>query len=268
MTQKITLLFFLFAGIFSFAQQMAIGTVTTESGIAVSGASVANMRTGVTAATNSDGYFSIIASPGDELRFAAPRYERRSVMLTASDFNSSLKVYLALATKVIDEVEITFRPSGILKKDVKALDQPQKVIALNTASNNWMKQKPNELPAVNKVPSTIAGPDMNAGQVSLLSSDGGGLLGLVTSKIIGKVAPPPPPKNYAEKEKFFAKVKANIDLEYFYAYGIDEFGFDRFLVYADKQTDFVRKYSRNFNKNEIEMELKVLFKNFMKTYKS
>lgn len=264
MTKKITLFIFLLTGIFSLAQQMAIGAITTESGIAVSGVSVANMRTGVVVASNGDGYFSIAASPGDELRFAAPRYERKSVTLSASDFTTSLKVYLSLATKVIEEVEIAFKPSGILKKDVKALDQPQKVIALNSATNTWMRQKPNEMPAANKALSTIiSGPNMNAGQINMLGV-AKALVGLITKQ----VAPPPPAKNYAEKEKFYAKVKSTVNLDYFYAFGIDEYGFERFLVYADKQADLARKYSRNFNKADIEAELKILFKEFMKTYKS
>ena len=42
-------------------------------------------------------------------------------------------------------------------------------------------------------------------------------------------------RHYAEKQEFYKRVKAAIDLEYYTKYGLDEYDFDIFLAYADEQ---------------------------------
>lgn len=178
---------------------------------------------------------------------------------------------MALAPKDIEEVKIAFRATGNLKKDVKALSRPRKIDELNNELSFSMRFPPNEVLPTNQIPSALKMRKPNEGQVPLLgvSSDGKmtGILGLVASAII-KDKPSPQPLTVYETEKFYSKIKFSIDMEYFTNAGLDEYAFDRYLIYADKNFSLTKTYARNFNLPAIEKILKDGLRDYLKTSKS
>src|SRR5690606_41823279 len=68
----------------------------------------------------------------DELRTSSPRYERVSVTLSAEDFSKPLHIIVKRIPYEIEEVEIKYRVTGDLKKDVQHLGEARKVKILKT----------------------------------------------------------------------------------------------------------------------------------------
>lgn len=267
MIQKLIFLLMILLSGWYFGQHV-IGKVVNDAGKDMPGVAVVNVRTGAAVWTDKFGQFFAEARVSDELRFVREGYERQEVIVTQNSLSNSLEVVLQLRTAEIKEVEIVFRPSGNLKKDVERLRQPERVVALNRAANAWMRQTPNELPASNPVPSAFAQRNLSAGQLPVLSIGSGavGLLGML-AKAIFKPVPAPGPPNYAETERFYKEVRASMDLAYFQKYGLDEYAFEKYLIYADKTFNLTKRYARNFNAAEIESILKAGLQDYLKAHK-
>lgn len=255
---------FLFAFGFIGAQQYVIGKVTTEADTKVPGVLVFNVHTEEMARTDSDGNFIIKATAADELRFIKNNFERVAVKVKPDDFSKPLNISIQLRTQLIEEVEIAFKPTGNLRKDVRALDRPKKVEDLNNDLAKWMQLEPTMAYPSNKMPSTLVfGPDMKSGQISLFSSGGGGLLGAVIKSISKAAQPAKTTADYAEAQTFYKRVKENIDLDYFYKHGIDEYQFEMLLAFVDGKYELAKNFRSNFNKTAIEFYLKKELKDFM-----
>ena len=87
----------------------------------------------------------------------------------------------------------------------------------------------------------------------------GALAGLVQKSVN-----PKSPPNYAETEKFYQKVRASIDINYFRGYGLSDYELDKFFAYAEENLKLSKNYRNNFNKNSIEIALKGLLKDYIK----
>lgn len=252
---------------FHHAQQSVIGTLVTEDDHPVEGVTVVNIRTDARTATDRYGQFIITAAVTDELRFVKNGYERAEIRLKPGDFRTSMKVHLRRATTEIPEISIAFRPTGNLRRDTRALDKPARVSALNNSLNLYMRGKPAEVMPTNRVPAAFAPPNLNAGQVPLLgigSGGMGGVLGLAAKLLKKKTATSP--LSFSEKQQFFAKVKSQVDLAFFYSSGMDEYGLDQFLLYADAQYGLAKMFYKDFNAAQIEVFLKSVFGEYIKTH--
>ena len=259
---------FLFAFGFISAQQYVIGKVTTEADTKVPGVIVFNVHTEEMAKTDGDGNFIIKATTADELRFIKNNFERVAVKVKPDDFSKPLNISIQLRAQLIEEVEIAFKPTGNLRKDVRALDRPKKVEDLNNDLAKWMQLEPTMAYPSNKMPSTLVlGPDMKSGQISLFSSGGGGLLGAVIKSISKAAQPAKTTADYAETQAFYKRVKENIDLDYFYKHGIDEYQFEMLLAFVDGKYELAKNFRSNFNKTAIEFYLKKELKDFMDRHK-
>lgn len=271
MFQKFILLVLILCCRFAGAQQMAIGKVTNESGGNIAGVAVYNMRTEEHVETDAGGLFAIRAMPGDELRFVLPRYSRWSVILKSEDLKHPLGVLLSLLPKDIETVEIAFNPTGNLKKDVKALDKPIKYKALNNSLSASMKTPPNEVLPTNTIPSAFKIRKPGDGQIPLFGiSSGGkmtGILGAIATKALSK-NDSEATLGLNEKQKFFTRIKNELDLKFFYQYGLDEYALDRYLAYLDRNYNLAKKYARNFNRHAIENILHGALKEYLKTAKN
>ena len=73
--------------------------------------------------------------------------------------------------------------------------------------------------------------------------------------------------NYAEVQDFYRRVKDVVDLDYYKSYGMSEYDFDIFLAYTDQKNSLAKKYQRNFNRVNIESELKLALVDYLKTHK-
>lgn len=267
MLQKLILLLLILLSGWYYSQQV-IGKVTNDAGKDMPGVAVVNIRTGNTAWTDKFGQFFIDAVVADELRFVRKGYERQNIKLSQNSFSRSLDVVLQLQTEQIEEVTIAFRPSGDLKKDIQQLRQPERVVALNRAANNWMRQVPNELPAANSIPSAFAQRNLSAGQLPIASIGSGaaGLIGML-AKAIFKPATKPGTPTFVETEKFYRQVKHSVDMAYFQKYGMDEYAFEKYLIYADKTFNLTKRYARNYNAAEIESILKSGLQEYLSAHK-
>lgn len=88
---------------------------------------VTNLATGKTTLTAYDGSFRIEAVSGSQIRFTSFISERKDILLSDKDFVSGHNlIELKPLYRNIPEVVITFKPTGILKKDVLALKTQEK----------------------------------------------------------------------------------------------------------------------------------------------
>ena len=269
MKLKLLSLLILLCSIKIFAQSdYILGNVANDSGDKLPLASIHNLRTDQIVTSDKMGNFAIAAKPTDELRIVRQGYERKVVSLTSESFSKSLDVQLVTIPIEIEEVTLAFKPTGILKKDIARLNPPAKVTALNMEMNNYMRTPMNEVHPTAKIPSAFAPRNPGEGQMNLFSigSGGGGLLGAVAGLVTKAGTSPKTTANYAEKQEFYKRVKAAIDLEYYTKYGLDEYDFDIFLAYADEQKSLSKNYRNNFNKAAIEFSLKEVFSEYLKTH--
>ncbi|WP_312765430.1 carboxypeptidase-like regulatory domain-containing protein [Epilithonimonas sp.] len=261
---KIKLLFLLIT-LFSikvFSQsEYILGTITNESGDKLPNATIYNLRTDQVVESDKMGNFAIQAKASDELRIVRQGYERKLISLTSDNFSKSLEIKLTTIPQEIEEVKLSFKPTGILKKDVTRLNPPAKVVALNGAMNNYMRTPLNEVAPKASTPSAFKQPDFAAGQLNLMKLAGAisGLVGKATSY-------PKTTADYSETQEFYKRVKSVVDMRYYTEYGLDEYDFDIFLAYADKAYDLAKNYRKNFNKVAIEFKLKEAFTEYIKTH--
>lgn len=257
----LSLIIFLFF-IKTFSQsEYVMGNISNENGDKLPDASIINLRTDQVVISDFMGNFVIAAKTSDELRIARQGYERKNLTVNADSFSKSIDVKLFTIPQEIEEVKLTFRPTGILKKDVSRLNPPPKVVALNSAMNLYMKTPLNGVAPKATTPSSFQQPNLSAGQMDMvkLASAIGGLIGKSTKS-------PKTTANYSEKQEFYKRVKAVVNLEYYTSYGLDEYDFDIFLAYADESRGLSKNYRNNFNKVAIESQLKLAFEEYIKTH--
>ncbi len=254
-----TLLSFLFL-LFFFslnAQKYVFGKIVSEDGIELAGVLIMNMNTEEESFSDKDGIFMIKAVANEEIRFVKPNYERFSKMVSSENYNSSMRIVLEHTPQLIEEVEIAFKPTGNLKKDIARLEPPEKVKRLNTNMSSYMKTKPTEAYPTLKTPSTLQnGPNYSVGQGNVL-----GLLGF----LVKKVQKQPTTPNYAEQQAFYRKIHETVDKSYFTKYGLDDFQFEQLVIYADRKYELCKNLRNNFNKLTIENYLKMALKDFLNT---
>ena len=129
------------------------------------------------------------------------------------------------------------------------------------AMNLYMTKPLNEVAPKATTPSAFKQPNLSAGQMDMVK-----LAGAIGS-LIGKASQTyKTTANYAEKQEFYKRVKAVVNLDEYKSYGLDEYDIDIFLAYADEQKDLSKNYRNNFNKVAIESQLKIAFAEYIKTH--
>ena len=131
MRLKIFLILFL---IYSFkieAQTAISGNVSNENEVALSGVLVVNINNDNQTLTDQNGYFLINAKSGNELRFIRQNYERVVLKLRSENFYSTVKLEMKYLPKDIEVVVLNYKPTGILKEDIKHFGAPKKNVELN-----------------------------------------------------------------------------------------------------------------------------------------
>ena len=266
-TKLLSLLLFA-CSISAFSQEYIFGKVKSEFGNELFETIIINTRTDEKVFTDKDGNFMIAAKPLDQIRFVKSGYERIDVKITAENYSSPLNISLTKSPYLIPEIELAFHPTGNLKKDSKALDQPKKVVALNTSLRSYMKTPLSEAQPKLSIPSAFAQRDLSAGQVTLIGINTGSIVGGI-SKLLGKATEKPlTTANYAETQEFYRRIKSTMDLSFYTKYGFTEEDIDHFLIYADQNYSLAKKYRNNFNIAAIDLEMKLAFKEYIKTWKS
>ncbi|MCG2792876.1 MAG: hypothetical protein L6262_04935 [Weeksellaceae bacterium] len=259
---KLFSVFLLLFFIKAFSQSdYVMGNIANENGDKLPNTSIVNLRTEQVVISDGRGNFVIAAKASDELRVARQGYERKNLILNTEDFSKSINVKLFTIPQEIEEVKLTFRPTGILKKDVTRLNPPPRVVALNGAMNLYMRTPPNGVTPTATTPSAFRQTNLSAGQLNIL-----GLASAIGGLIKKAGESPKTTANYAEKQEFYKRVKASVNMDYYLGYGLDEYDFDIFLAYADESRGLSKNYRNNFNKAAIESQLKMAFAEYLKTH--
>lgn len=262
---KTTLLFLLFLcfSVSLYSQEYIFGKVKSDSDTELANAVIINMRTAEKTLTDKDGNYMISAQVSDELRFLKNGYDRNSVRITKIDYSKPLNVFLEKTPYLIEEIELAFIPSGDLKKDVKYLDPPKKVVALNRAMASYMQSPMTEVVPQLKTPSSFAPKDFGEGQLNLMKLASG------ISNLLGKATKVPITKaNYAESQEFYRRIKNTLDLSFYTKQGWGEEEIDRFLVYADASYSLAKKYRKTFDVAAISAEMRLAYQEYIKTHKT
>lgn len=261
MKKFLLIFFFMLVGVHAFGQQYIMGKITNADDDKLSGVTVVNLNTGESTVSTSDGTFVLKAAPAQEVRFIRSRFERVSKVLTAENFRSPMAIVLMEAPVLIEEVELGFQATGNLKKDVAMLESSARTKKLNADMNKYMKTKPETAYPALKPPVTLqTGPSYTAGQVDMIAIAKG------IRTIVKKIRhDEPTTANYKERQQFYARIKAEIDMSYFQKYGLDEYEFDALMLYADNKYDLSATYRNKFNINTIQSYLRSALKEFMDT---
>ena len=136
---KLLFLFFLFLFIFSNAQKKYVmGNVKNEMHYNVSGTYIFNPRTEDLVTTDISGNFIISAISTDELRIVKNGYERISLKISETDFTKPLEIVIVKLPFDIPEVELSFHPTGDLKKDVKNVGDRKAVKKLKDDMDDYL----------------------------------------------------------------------------------------------------------------------------------
>lgn len=262
MKPKLLLLFLLVCSSLLFSQEYIFGKVSTDLGDKLPDAVIINMRTDEKIVSDRDGNFMIAAKNGDEIRVLKNTYERFVQKVSSENFLKPLNVTLSKAPYLIEEIELAFQATGNLKKDVKSLDPPKRVVALNSSMDAYMKSPLNEVRPKLSTPSSFAQPNFNAGQVNIL-----GLASAVSSLFNKATQQPLTKANYAETQEFYRRIKTTMDLSFYTQQGWDEEEIDRFLIYADRSYELAKKYRKSFDVAKISSEMKMAYAEYIKTRK-
>lgn len=262
MKPKLLLLFLLVCTSVLYSQEYIFGKVSTELGDKLPDAVVINMRTDEKIVSDRDGNFMIAAKNGDEIRVLKNSYDRFVVRISNENFLKPLNISLSKAPYLIEEIELAFQATGNLKKDVKSLDPPKRVVALNSSMDAYMKSPLHEVRPKLSTPSAFAQPNYNEGQVSIL-----GLASAVSSLFNKATQQPLTKANYAETQDFYRRIKTTMDLSFYISQGWDEEEIDRFLIYADASYELAKKYRKSFDVAKISSEMKMAYKEYIKAKK-
>ena len=246
--------------LFSAQSNTIIGTVVSEFGDKLPNTLVINMRSEDRVMSDKDGNFLIKAISSDELRFIRTNYERSTLSVKDGDFSRPTVIKLKALEYLIPELELGFVPTGNLKKDVLRLETvtDRKVASLNNNLNKYMKSNPNYT-----MPKNNAGNSFNSGaDLSKGSLDIGGLANGLSQLLSSNSSSNKTTATYSERETFYRKVRAVIDVDYFANAGIVDYDLDRLIAFADVRYDLAKIYRNNFNKSKIEEYLKLAMTDF------
>lgn len=255
-------IFFILLSVFINAQKKISGTTLSEEGRTLQNVTIINVNTNERTLSSINGFFEIQANLNDELRFIKEKYDRSSKKINVNDFSNLVYVTLMQSPIEIEEVKLNMHPTGNLIKDL-SVNRSNKKNTLNDEIKNYIKLYPEEKKDLkNKIPN-FGMPDMNQGQISIISignGGSGGILGLLTKEIFAKEKRKP---NYSEVQNFHKKVKNSFYGDYFIEKGLDEFEFSSYLVYLDINYKFSEKYFNDFNTFEMEKKLKILLEEYI-----
>lgn len=108
------------------AQTIIQGIVQSEDGVPLNKVLVINMKTEEKSTTNPNGFFSISANEGDEIRWVRIGFERERIIVSEKHFNTSNIISLKPIYQQIEEVKI-LPFTGNLTKDSKILNESKPI---------------------------------------------------------------------------------------------------------------------------------------------
>lgn len=262
MKTKLLFVFFCIISITSFGQQYIMGKVSSELSSGLQSVIIFNTRTDEKVLSDKEGSFVIAAQPNDQLRFIKNGYDRVSSTISAQRFSEPLNITLRQSPYDIAEIELKFKATGNLEKDIKNLEPSKRVVALNSSMKEYMMRPMTEVAPTLTTPSAFAAPNYSAGQVNVL-----GIASAISGLIKKAKNPPITTANYAETQAFYRRIKNTMDLSFYTSKGMDEEQIDHFLIYADQNYSLAKLYRKNFDISAIDLAMKLAYKEYIKTHK-
>ena len=123
-----------------FSQQVS-GIVTDEERNPLPAVLVFNMKTEQKGYSNLKGDFSIDANLNDELRFIRKGFDRSSKIVTQQDFNSPFTLKIIRSSREIEEVKISYQPTGDLEKDAKNYGDSKPVAKMKSETAKYIRSQ-------------------------------------------------------------------------------------------------------------------------------
>lgn len=189
---------------------------------------ITNLSTHYTAVSDANGGFKIPAKVGDILRFTSLISERKDLKVSERHLKTDKNyVEIELAYREIPEVVIKFRPTGILKKDVRAIKDTERKM---------------EIATIVGLPEPKG--DGYAPPPSFSIANGIGATGVVEhiyDVVSGDIHRKKRLKDYEIMHNGIILMKKYFGTEYFKKVGIPEHLIDDFLMFIYK-SDNIKKY--------------------------
>ena len=244
------------------AQSFVTGKVVDESNLPVNDVLVVDLSDDSKVTTDRNGEFKMHVTPKSVLRFVVRFLKRKDVAMASVDLKQPLTVVLEPEPIAIAPVVLGFRPSLNIKKDAKALDESVKLAQFKKGMRDYMRSPMTEVVPKLTTPSSFGGLDYKTGTVSLKGVVQA--LGTILGKVSGNEKTT---ANFAEREEFLRRMLDNIDMDFLRKYDMDEYEIETYLSIADDRLELSKRYRKNFNKSAIEMELKGMLENYLRTTK-
>lgn len=252
----------LFVSASVFSQQKVTGFVTDNTNASINPVLIINVSKNTSVMSDPSGKFEIDADENDEIRAVKEGYYRTSKKISKEDFKTPLLMILQKAEIQIPEVKIAFRPSGNLEKDNKRLSESQKLKSLKSDMLKYMKSPLTEPLPDKTISKTFTGHDYKVGQVDVK-----GVIGAVAGLIKKATQPKITKANFIEFQAFMIQLKNEVNLDFLRKYGMEDDQIDTFLLYAEETRHLSTKFRKDFNKNVLELELKLAFAEYSKLNK-
>ena len=134
-------LFLILSALFHISAQTVSGVVFDEERNPLSAVLIFNINTEKRAYTDSHGEFTIYALPDQELRFVRKGFERISKRVKQSDLITPFTMTLTRNAEEIEEVKISYQPTGDLSKDLKNVGDTKPVAKLKTETAKYIRAK-------------------------------------------------------------------------------------------------------------------------------
>ena len=226
-----------------FSQQTITGRITDESGESLSAVTVVNMASDKKTSSDSQGMFSIEASPNDELRFVKEDFTRVSRRVLINGINSQLLITLYQIPKDVGEVKIVKKLSGDLDQDSRIVAKADKGEQVRNAVGlpqpvGKMREKPAEVKTV-LLPILLGNLNVQ------------GLYDLIS----GKAKKQKRQYRYDDQQEHIAWIRNRVEDEYFIKAGIPADRISEFIQFSFVAKPQVRTYVKARNLSGVLLRL-------------
>lgn len=241
--RKVFLFLMTLCSTFIFSQQTVTGRIVDETGGDLSKVIVINMSTDKKVYSDTQGIFSIDASPNDELRFVKEDFSRTSRRVLTNGFNSPLFITLYQIPKDVGEVKIVKKLTGDLEADSRIVakadkgEQVRDAVGLPQPAGK-MRERPAEVKSV-LLPILLGNLDVQ-GMYDLIS---------------GKARRQKRQYKYDDLQEHITWIRDRIDDEYFVKAGIPGDRISEFIQFSFLAKPQVRTYVKARNLSGVTLRL-------------
>ncbi|MBS1550413.1 MAG: carboxypeptidase-like regulatory domain-containing protein [Bacteroidetes bacterium] len=131
------------ASLWVFSQKNIMGSVVSESGFSIPHAEIYIPQLDQLQHTDAYGNFILSLYSGQKIRVSYPGYERLEYTIKNGDEEKPILLTLIKIATPIEEIKLTFQPSGDLKKDQSFFNKSTRLKKLDNEMRGYMAKKSN-----------------------------------------------------------------------------------------------------------------------------